>query len=223
MDGNGTQTAQAGSVVEQTTVNNNATQVQNQSQSNTQEQAKGSAKEVDIDTVKNEAVSALLKELGYDDVETLKGVTTKVKEEEESKKSDLQKKDDALNELTKKFAQEHEARVVAEAKNEAIKLGAKPELVDDLVIIAKAKTTKDKDITTVIAEMKESASGSVYFVNDESNRNSGSSPKTVTRSRIQSNKNESENNTDNASDNHKGSIAERLLSGKKSVKSHYFK
>ena len=197
--------------------------MQNQSQSNTQEQAKGSAKEVDIDTVKNEAVSALLKELGYDDVETLKGVTTKVKEEEESKKSDLQKKDDALNELTKKFAQEHEARVVAEAKNEAIKLGAKPELVDDLVIIAKAKTTKDKDITTVIADMKESAAGSVYFVNDESNRNSGSSPKTVTRSRIQSNKNESENNTDNASDNHKGSIAERLLSGKKSVKSHYFK
>lgn len=223
MDGNGTQTAQAGAVVEQTTVNNNATQVQNQSQSNTQEQAKGSAKEVDIDTVKNEAVSALLKELGYDDVETLKGVTTKFKEEEESKKSDLQKKDDALNELTKKFAQEHEARVVAEAKNEAIKLGAKPELVDDLVIIAKAKTTKDKDITTVIAEMKESSAGSVYFVNDESNRNSGSSPKTVTRSRIQSNKNESENNTDNASDNHKGSIAERLLSGKKSVKSHYFK
>ena len=223
MDGNGTQTAQAGAVVEPTTINNNATQVQNQSQSNTQEQAKGSAKEVDIDTVKNEAVSALLKELGYDDVETLKGVTPKVKEEEESKKSDLQKKDDALNELTKKFAQEHEARVVAEAKNEAIKLGAKPELVDDLVIIAKAKTTKDKDITTVIAEMKESAAGSVYFVNDESNRNSGSSPKTVTRSRIQSNKNESENNTDNASDNHKGSIAERLLSGKKSVKSHYFK
>ena len=212
--------------------NNQQTNTQQNTQqndnSNTQQKNTGTSS-ADIDKAKADAVAALLAELGYDNVDALKTVTTKAKADEEAKKSDLEKKDEALTAMTKQLATEHEARIVAEAKNAAIKLGAKPELVDDLVIIAKAKVTKDKDINAIIAEMKDSTSGDVYFVkdNNDGQGNNNNGRKTFTRGQVhkntQQNNNAGGNDDDNGNNNHAGTMAARLLAKKTAKKSYYFK
>nr|DAH88423.1 MAG TPA: Major capsid protein [Caudoviricetes sp.] len=177
---------------------------------------------VDTEKVKNEAIAEYLKELGVEDGDTLKGIVTKAKEEEEKNKTDLQKSNDTLTATTKELVAEREARIIAEAKLSAIQLGAKPELVDDLVIIAKAKVTKDKDINAIIAEIKDSTSGKVYFSNeDEEEKQKG----TVTRKRV--NKKPETNTDDNKNvdgqkNKNQGTMAERLLANRAKPKSHYF-
>lgn len=177
---------------------------------------------VDTEKVKNDAIAEYLKELGVEDGDTLKGIVTKAKEEEEKNKTDLEKSNDTLTATTKELIAEREARIIAEAKLSAIQLGAKPELVDDLVIIAKAKVTKDKDINAIIAEIKDSTSGKVYFSNeDEEEKQKG----TVTRKRV--NKKPETNTDDNKSvekqkNQHEGTMAERLLANRVKPKSHYF-
>lgn len=212
-----TTTAAAGATTQQTAAANNAT---TKTQQSTQPN-------IDVDKVKSEAVSALLKELGYEDVEALKTVTTKAKAEEDAKKSDLEKKDEALTAMTRQLATEREARIVAEAKNAAIKLGAKPELVDDLVIVAKAKVTKDKDINAVITEIKDSTVGNVYFVKDDNTNPTGAG--TVTRGQVHkkaTTQQAAQNNNNNAAggddEAHAGTMAARLLAKRKTAKKGYY-
>lgn len=206
------------------TTNTNGDGNQNtQQNTNTNSQnANTNTNAVDTEKVKNEAIAEYLKELGVEDGDTLKGIVTKAKEEEEKNKTDLERSNDTLTATTKELVAEREARIIAEAKLSAIQLGAKPELVDDLVIIAKAKVTKDKDINAIIAEIKDSTSGKVYFSDeDEEEKQKG----TVTRKRV--NKKPETNtddnkNTDNQKNKNKGTMAERLLANRVKPKSHYF-
>lgn len=205
----------------------NATNTNGDGNQNTQQNANTNSQNtntnaVDTEKVKNDAIAEYLKELGVEDGDTLKGIVTKAKEEEEKNKTDLQKSNDTLTATTKELVAEREARIIAEAKLSAIQLGAKPELVDDLVIIAKAKITKDKDINVIIAEIKDSTSGKVYFSDeDEEEKQKG----TITRKRV--NKKPETNiddnkNTDNQKNKNKGTMAERLLANRVKPKSHYF-
>ena len=202
---------------------------QSTQQQTTETQKQGAEQKVDVEKVKSEALSGFLKDLGVEDADALKGIVTKHKETEEANKTELQKKEDALIETTKELAREREGRILAEAKLSAVQLGAKPELVDDLVVVAKAKVTKEKDINAVIAEIKDSASGKVYFKSDEEeeeeagkNKTKG---KTVTRARVTkpSEKSKGKEEEEGKKEEHKGSMAERLLAGRKEKKSHYFK
>lgn len=201
--------------------NTNGDGNQNTQQTNTNSQ-NTNTNAVDTEKVKNDAIAEYLKELGVEDGDTLKGIVTKAKEEEEKNKTDLERSNDTLTATTKELVAEREARIMAEAKLSAIQLGAKPELVDDLVIIAKAKVTKDKDINAIIAEIKDSTSGKVYFSNeDEEEKQKG----TITRKRV--NKKPETNTDDNKSaekqkNQHKGTMAERLLANRAKPKSHYF-
>lgn len=212
---NATQAAAGAAGTQQAAADNNAgTKTQQATQSN-----------IDVDKVKSDAVSALLKELGYDDVDALKTVTTKAKAEEDAKKSDLEKKDEALTAMTRQLATEREARIVAEAKNAAVKLGAKPELVDDLVIVAKSKVTKDKDINAVIAEIKDSTVGNVYFVKDDNTGATGAG--TVTRGQVHkktATQQAAQNNNaaDGDDEAHAGTMAARLLAKRKTAKKGYY-
>ena len=210
-----TTTAAAGATTQQTAAANNAT---TKTQQSTQPN-------IDVDKVKSEAVSALLKEFGYEDVEALKTVTTKAKAEEDAKKSDLEKKDEALTAMTRQLATEREARIVAEAKNAAIKLGAKPELVDDLVIVAKSKVTKDKDINAVITEIKDSTVGDVYFVKEDNTNQTGAG--TVTRGQVHKKATtqqaaQNNNAADGDDEAHAGTMAARLLAKRKTAKKGYY-
>lgn len=222
-NGAGTQQAAANNTTQTTTAAAGATTQQEAAANNTA--TKSTQPNIDVDKVKSEAVSALLKELGYEDVEALKTVTTKAKAEEDAKKSDLEKKDEALTAMTRQLATEREARIVAEAKNAAIKLGAKPELVDDLVIVAKAKVTKDKDINAVITEIKDSTVGDVYFVKDDNTNQTGAG--TVTRGQVHKKATTQQaaqnNNAANGDDEaHAGTMAARLLAKRKTAKKGYY-
>lgn len=201
--------------------NNNEQQNNNTSQQTSTQQNNN----VDVEKVKGDAIAEYLKSLGVENSDSLQAIVKKAKEDEEANKTDLQKKDDALTATTKELVNEREARVIAEAKLSAIQLGAKPELVDDLVIVAKAKVTKDKDINAVISEMKDSTNGKIYFVtNDEDETNKKG---TVTRSRVKKTTEQNKQGTNGESNNgdskYAGTMAERLLAGRKAVKSHYFK
>ena len=211
-----------------TDVQNNENNNNEQQNNNTNQQTSTQQNNnVDVEKVKGDAVAEYLKSLGVEDSESLQAIVKKAKEDEEANKTDLQKKDDALTATTKELVTEREARVIAEAKLSAIQLGAKPELVDDLVIVAKAKVTKDKDINAVIAEMKDSTNGKIYFVTSDEEENETNKRGTVTRSRVkkttEQNKQGTNENSNNGDSKYAGTMAERLLAGRKAVKSHYFK
>ena len=216
-----TQTTQTGTEPQTTTQQNQST--------NTETQNKTEPK-VDVEKVKSEALSGFLKELGVEDAEVLRGIVTKAKEDEDKNKTELERKNDTLTQTTKELAEEREARIIAEAKFSAVQLGAKPDLVEDLVVIAKSKVTKDKDINAVIAEIKDSASGKVYFQSDEeeTEEKGKKKDKTVTRARVtkpsekSGKKEEEKGGTEKKKEEHAGSMAERLLAGRKAKKSHYF-
>lgn len=211
-----------------TDVQNNENNNNEQQNNNTNQQTSTQQNNnVDVEKVKGDAIAEYLKSLGVENSDSLQAIVKKAKEDEEANKTDLQKKDDALTATTKELVNEREARVIAEAKLSAIQLGAKPELVDDLVIVAKAKVTKDKDINAVIAEMKDSTNGKIYFVTNDEEENETNKKGTVTRSRVkkttEQNKQGANENSNNGDSKYAGTMAERLLAGRKAVKSHYFK
>jgi len=212
---------------EETNVQNNANNNNAQQNNNTSQQTSTQQNNnVDVEKVKGDAIAEYLKSLGVENSDSLQAIVKKAKEDEEANKTDLQKKDDELTATTKELVNEREARVIAEAKLSAIQLGAKPELVGDLVIVAKAKVTKDKDINAVIAEMKDSTNGKIYFASEEE-ENETNKKGTVTRSRVkkatEQNKQGTNGDSNNGDSKYAGTMAERLLAGRKAVKSHYFK
>lgn len=173
-------------------------------------------------TAGENAVAEYLKSLGVED-EKLKEIVKKAKEDEDKNKTDLERKDESLTEALKQLAAERDARIIMEAKLSAIELGAKPELVSDLVIIAKSKVTKDKDINAVIAEIKDSNNGKIYFVSDEDKEDEKKDNKNVTRKRVGKGTENKENKNDNDDNKHEGSVAARLFANRKKVNNHYFK
>ena len=182
---------------------------------------------VDVEKVKSDALAGFLKELGVEDKDSPKWIITKAKEEEDKNKTELERTSDTLKLTTKLLAEEKELRIMAEAKLSAIQLGAKTELVDDLVIVAKSKVTKDKDINAIITEMKDSESGKIYFKTDEE-ESTETKPKTITRTRVtkQTEKNKTKNNEEEETvkEKHEGSMAERLFERRKHAnKTSYFK
>ena len=178
--------------------------------------------QIDVEKIKSDAMSEFLESIGVESEDVLKGIVTKHNETENANKTDLQKAQDALNKTTRELVSERNARMIAEAKVAAIQLGAKPELVDDLVTIAMAKVTKDKDINAVIADIKAGATSSVYFASDEKNneqRNRNITNIVSKNQQQQKNQNQSQNQQQQDYD---GSIAQRLMSRRKAVKPHYF-
>lgn len=204
-----------------TEVKEDETKEQETEKEGTKTEPKEDKSDVDVEAVKEQAVKDYMKSLGIEDDEKLKGIVTKAKEDEEKNKTDLEKKDDVIKETTRQLVEEREARQTAEAKLAAIKLGAKPEAVDDLVVIAKSRVTKDKDINKVIAEIKDGTNGKMYFVSDEEKEKENKKPK-ATRKRVS--KNTEKEDEKDKEDEHDGSIAARLFANKKKpTKSSYFK
>lgn len=181
-------------------------------------------KKVDVEKVKSDALQEFLVSLGVEDKEKLQGIVTKAKEEEDAKKSDLEKANDTLSETLKQLAAEREARVLSDAKLEAVKLGARPEMVDDLVIIAKAKVTKDKDVSTVIAEIKDSEAGKFYFANEEEEVETKKNNVTRKRATKQKTTEDGKKQGDNKEDND-DTFASRYFGNKRKTQreSHFFK
>lgn len=199
--------------------NQNNSQQQNQNnQTNTQRQME----ELDAKKISDTAKSEFLKSLGYENEDDLKTVLGEYKKHVDSQKTDVQKAQDDLSAVTKELAQEREARILAEAKYEAVSAGVKPGLVDDVVLIAKSRVTKEKDISQVLSEMKENENEKIYFSDSEGepsgeernkNSNSGNS---FTRKRPGSGSSEKKKDGGNNSDSgvagkYAGTMAARLF------------
>lgn len=131
-----------------------------------QKQQQDNKNSEDLKAAKSEAIKSLLSGIGVDNEETLKSIVSEYNKQKESQMSDVEKKDALIKKLTGELVTERELRIAAEAKIQGIKLGANKDLIDDLVIVAKSKVTEDKDIATVMSEMKEA--GTVYFKQEES-------------------------------------------------------
>ena len=174
--------------------------------------------EVDTEKIKSEAVAEYLKSLGVESDDALKGIITKHNDDIKKGKTDLENKQDELNTATTELAKEREARIKAEAKAEAMILGADPKMVEDLIIVAMARVTKDKDVKQVLAEMKNGENASNYFVTEKEEEKKETK---VTRKRVT--KTESSKKESKEDEKHEGSMAERLLAKRKQPKSHYFK
>lgn len=165
---------------------------------------------VDVEKVKSDAVAEYLQSLGYGEDE-LKGILEKDKAAKEANKTELEKKEDVLRKTTAQLVAEREARMLADAKLTAIKLGAKPDMVEDLVVVAKSKVTKDKDkdIAKVIAEIKDGKTGKAYFISEEEQAQQ-KPHKNVTRKNV--------NIEDDDENKNEGTMAARLWAKKRKTK-----
>lgn len=193
---------------------------ENKAEVNTEQKEKESkTNNVDIEKTKKQGVNEILAALGVESKEDLQTIVNQYKQEQESKKSDLEKANDSNKTLTKRLVEEKERADIAEAKLAAITLGAKPDLVDDLVIVAKSKATEDKKILDVIEEIKKSNSGSVYFVSEEEKKEDKKNRGTVTRT---NSKMQEEKQKEEKEEGTEGSLAKRLFARKQTTKNSYF-
>jgi hypothetical protein len=199
---------------EETNTEENKTEVNTEQKENKTETNK-----INVEETKKQGVNEILAALGVDSKEDLQTIVSKYQQEQENKKTDLEKANDSNKTLTKRLVEEKERADIAEAKLAAITLGAKPDLVDDLVIVAKSKATEDKKILDVIEEIKKSNSGSVYFVSEEERKEDKKNRRTVTRT---NSKMQEEKQKEEKEEGTEGSLAKRLFARKQTTKNSYF-
>lgn len=199
---------------EETNTEENKTEVNTEQKENKIETNK-----INVEETKKQGVNEILAALGVDSKEDLQTIVSKYQQEQENKKTDLEKANDSNKTLTKRLVEEKERADIAEAKLAAITLGAKPDLVDDLVIVAKSKATEDKKILDVIEEIKKSNSGSVYFVSEEEKKEDKKNRRTVTRT---NSKMQEEKQKEEKEEGTEGSLAKRLFARKQTTKNSYF-
>jgi len=117
---------------------------------------------------KESAKKALLKELGVEDAKSAKDGLAKYKEILEKDKTDVQKAQDTAAAETKAKEAAEKRALLAEAKVEVLSAGCKPEYLDDVITLAMIKVTGDKDLATVVKEMKEDTKYSAFFGESDS-------------------------------------------------------
>lgn len=101
---------------------------------------------------KKQGKAAALKELGIDPSDTK--MVAMMKAFIESQKTDEQKEVETQLAEASKLAEANQRVLIAEAKAEAMQLGAKTQYVEDIVTLISAKMTDDADIRTLITELK---------------------------------------------------------------------
>lgn len=220
MDGQNQNTNNSADGAQNNGAGNNNQQIQNQQQqtnNNQQQQNTQQTQNIDVKAVQAEAVQNLLKGLGVQDEDSLKNMIGEYNKQKESQMSDIEKKTAEVTKLTQELVEERERRILAEAKIEGIKLGANKDLIDDLVVIAKSKVTKDKDISAVMSEMKEG--NTVYFKTEETQQTQGTGK---TKKNVTAGKTGGENTKEN--NNSSGdAFMDRILKKRSKPKSNYFK
>lgn len=112
---------------------------------------------------KESAKKALLKELGVEDAKSAKEGLAKYKEILDKDKSAAEKAGETLAAEQKAKAEAEKRALLAEAKVEVLSAGCKPEYLDDVITLAMTKVSENKDLATVVKEMKEDTKYSAFF------------------------------------------------------------
>lgn len=118
---------------------------------------------------KNQGRNAAFKELGINPKDS-KAIAS-FKAYIESQKTDDQKAAEKQAEEQEKINEANDRAATAEAKAEAMMLGAKPQFVEDIIVLAKAKFTEGSDFKTIIGELK--TKYPTWFGTDDSDDNKG--------------------------------------------------
>lgn len=135
---------------------------------------------------------SILKELGVEDVKGTKEALEKYQKYLDSQKSDLEKANENLNETQAKLTYAENRANKAEFCLKAIaEFEANPKSVDDLVAIAMTKVTDDKDIATVLKEMKENEAYNGFFTKSSSSSGSSGTGNPLPKGKSNSNGSES--------------------------------
>lgn len=136
----------------------------------TQEQVSGMmAKE------KNEGKRSILKSLGFKSEEDAKEAIKKYNEYLEAQKTEAEKQQEALNKANSEKDDALNRAKVAENKIACFNAGINPDCIDDVLAIASTKVTDEKDLDTVLKEMKEDKKYESFFGSgNSSNHGTGS-------------------------------------------------
>lgn len=163
---------------------------------------------------KQQGRSAAYKELGIDPSDT--NMVSMFKAFIDAQKTSEQKANEQKAENDAKLAQAMEKARVAEAKATALKLGVKPECVDDVVALAITKVTDDNDVDAIINDFK--SKYTFWFADSSDDDGENSVGKKGTGSSVSGKRSSSK-----GSDSVKG-IGKRLAAARKSnnIKSSYW-
>lgn len=112
---------------------------------------------------KESAKKALLKELGVEDAKSAKEGLAKYKEILDKDKTAAEKAGENLVAETKAKQEAEKRALLAEAKVEVLSAGCKPDYLEDVITLAMTKVSDDKDLATVVKEMKEGSRYSAFF------------------------------------------------------------
>lgn len=102
----------------------------------------------------NNSNSNLLAKFGFKDEKEAESAFKALKKWQDSQKTDEQLAAEKAQEKDAELEQAKKRAEIADAKVEALKVGCKPENVDDVISLAVAKKSPDGDIKTVIDELK---------------------------------------------------------------------
>lgn len=117
-----------------------------------------------------EGKAEMLKALGFKSEEEASAAIKKYQEWLDSQKTDEEKRKEKENQTNAELAEAKKTAEIAEAKVEALKLGAKPDSVDDVISLAISKKSEDGDFKTVIAEIKKKYSNMFEASTDEDDK-----------------------------------------------------
>ncbi|MBK5474338.1 hypothetical protein JFU54_28555 [Bacillus sp. TH19] len=108
-----------------------------------------------LDAAKTEQQSALLKQLGVENVDQLTQTLTDWKAHQETLKTDQEKQQEALTNYQNQIKEQGDSLFNLQAENAAIKAKIKEDSINDVITLAKTKVTEEIDITKAIEMVAE--------------------------------------------------------------------
>ena len=122
---------------------------------------------------KNEGKRSVLKSLGFKSEEEAKKAIEGYNKYLESQKTEEEKNKEALNKANEDKSNALIRAKAAEDKLACYALGISNEYIDDVLAIASNKVTDDKDLETVLKEMKEDKKYESFFAKETSSNSGG--------------------------------------------------
>lgn len=160
-----------------------------------------------------------LKELGFSDETEAKKAVALLNALMNSQKTQDEQNNEALKKAMDEKADAEKRAAAIEAKLSILTAGVNPDSVDDVLALASSKVTEDKDLDTVLKEMKKESRYASFFTQTGSNTNNNSTG--GTGNPISNNNNNSTGGTGGAK-NFGAQLASKY-SGSQNKKSSFFK
>lgn len=121
---------------------------------------------------KRQGMASVLKSLGFEKEEDAKAFVEQYRKAEEEKKDELQKAQESIDAEKKAKADAERKADLLDKKFKVVSAGVSADKADDVVTLALAKVTEDKDFDTVLEELK--TAYPVFFETATADKGTGS-------------------------------------------------